>query len=151
MLVPFNCRLPADIRRALKRHAAEHGTRIQDIVAAAPRAYLREHLTVGKKARKHATTDEAAALPGAPTGVDGDGDHGTSRRKERPVMADTTTNPNTATSTAAGVVRSNASTRTPCSSTPMAGAGQGLPRLDRRRRRVGADRRRPRPARPVQR
>ena len=43
VLVPFNCRLPADIRRALKRHAAEHDTRIQDIVAAALRSYLREH------------------------------------------------------------------------------------------------------------
>lgn len=43
VLVPFNCRLPADIRRAFKRHAAEHDERIQDIVADALRAYLRDH------------------------------------------------------------------------------------------------------------
>lgn len=42
VLVPFNCRLPVDVRRALKRHAAEHDTRIQDIVAAALRDYYRE-------------------------------------------------------------------------------------------------------------
>jgi hypothetical protein len=42
ILVPSNCRLPLDVRRAPRRHAAQHDARIQDIVAAALRAYLRE-------------------------------------------------------------------------------------------------------------